>query len=256
MLGADRQKIILDRLYQNNSVRVSELSEEFDVHEETIRRDLKSLANNWDIELVYGGAVLKTPVTGPSVEETAMKNKREVHYEEKQLIAKKAASLIKPGETIGLNSGSTVEYILDYIKKDQLPLNIVTLNVHLASKAAFMDDVEVFVPQGKIWKKSGAIISTAAVEFMRSFTIDKCFLGISAFNLQKGICHPNFEEVEGNQAMLQASREAFIVTDSSKINQSALYKMFKLDDVSGFVVDDDFPKEYREYLTLHKIQVL
>ena len=66
MLSADRQRIILDQLYEKGSVKVSELSQELGVHEETIRRDLKALAQKWDIDIVYGGAILKTPDYHPS----------------------------------------------------------------------------------------------------------------------------------------------------------------------------------------------
>lgn len=255
MLNVDRQKIILDQLYQKGSVKVSELSGEFGVHEETIRRDLKTLASRWDIETIYGGAVLKNKIATPSVQEMNMQMKREHNYEEKQIVARKAASLIQPGETIGLNSGSTVEYILDYLE-DKKPLNIVTLNVHIASKAVLMDGVEVYVPGGKIRGKSGAVIGPGAVDFIKSFSIDKCFCGVSAVNLGKGICHPNMEEVEGNRAMVRASRERYIVSDSSKMNQTALFKMIDIEEINGFVVDQYFPEEYKEYMELHGIEVI
>lgn len=255
MLNVERQKIILDILYQKGSVKVSELSEEFEVHEETIRRDLKTLASNWDIETIYGGAVLKNKINTPSVQEVKMQMKRNRNYEEKQMIAKKAASLIQPGETIGLNSGTTVEYILDYLE-DKKPLNIVTLNVHIASKAVLMDGVDVYIPGGKIWGNSGSVIGYEAVEFIQSFTIDKCFCGMSAMSLGKGICHPNMEEVEVNKAMVQASRESYIVSDSTKMNQTALFKMLDIEAMNGFVVDQNFPEEYREYMELHGIEVI
>jgi DeoR/GlpR family transcriptional regulator of sugar metabolism len=255
MLNVDRQRIILDQLYQNGSVKVSDLSNKLNVHEETIRRDLKSLAAKWDIELVYGGAVLKNIITTPAVPEINMLSKRDNHYDEKQIVAKKAASLIQPGETIGLNSGSTVEYILDYIE-DKKPLNIVTLNVHIASKAILISGVDVYIPGGKLRTKSGAVIGAEASDFIRSFTIDKCFCGISAINLSKGICHPNIEEVSGNKAMLSASRQKYIVTDSSKVNQTALFKMFDIEEITGFVVDSDFPNEYQEYMELHGIDII
>ena len=117
MLSADRQRIIIDQLYQNGSVRVSDMSRQLGVHEETIRRDLKALAQKWEIDIVYGGAVLKNQITSPSVQEINMQMKRSENYEEKQLVARKAAALIEPGETIGINSGSTVEYILDYLEE-------------------------------------------------------------------------------------------------------------------------------------------
>ena len=255
MLNVDRQRIILDQLYQKGSVKVSELSAEFGVHEETIRRDLKALAAGWDIETIYGGAVLKNKIVTPSVQEMNMQMKRSRNYEEKQIVAKKAASLIQPGETIGLNSGSTVEYILDYLE-DKKPLNIVTLNVHIASKAVLLDEVEVYIPGGKIWGKSGSVIGPGAADFIKSFTIDKCFFGVSAVNIGKGICHPNMEEVEGNNAMVQASRMRYIVTDSSKMNQTALFKMIDIKDIDGFVTDENFPKEYQEYMEMNGIEII
>ena len=145
MLNIDRQRIILDQLYQKGSVKVSELSKELGVHEETIRRDLKALAAKWDIKTVYGGAVLKNTISSPAVQEINMLSKRGSHYGEKQIIARKAAALIQPGQTIGLNSGSSVEYILDYIEGKQ-PLNIVTLNIHIAAKALLLEGVDVYIP--------------------------------------------------------------------------------------------------------------
>lgn len=255
MLNVDRQKIILDHLYQKGSVKVSKLSEELGVHEETIRRDLKSLASNWDIELVYGGAVLNRAVDTPSVQEQKMQAKRERNYDAKQLLAKKAAALIRPYETIGLNSGSTVEYILDYLE-DKKPLNIVTLNVHIASKALLMDDVEVYLPGGKAWKKSGSMVGSGAAEFIKSFTIDRCFCGVSAISIGKGISHPNLEEVECNRAMVEASTKSYVVSDSSKLNQNALFKMFNIEDVDAFIVDEDFPNDYKEYMEMHGIEII
>ena len=255
MLNVDRQKIILDHLYKKGSVKVSKLSEELGVHEETIRRDLKALASNWDIELVYGGAVLNGTVDRASVQEQKMQAKRACNYEAKQVVAKKAAALVKPGETIGLNSGSTVEYILDYLE-DKKPLNIVTLNVHIASKALLMDDVEVYLPGGKAWKKSGSIIGPGAADFIRSISIDRCFCGVSAVSIGKGITHPNIEEIAGNQAMVDASTKCYVVTDSSKLNQTALCKLINMEDVDGFIVDDDFPNDYKEYMEMQGIEII
>ena len=225
MLNVDRQKIILDHLYQKGSVKVSKLSEELGVHEETIRRDLKSLASNWDIELVYGGAVLNRAVDTPSVQEQKMQAKRERNYDAKQLLAKKAAALIRPYETIGLNSGSTVEYILDYLE-DKKPLNIVTLNVHIASKALLMDDVEVYLPGGKAWKKSGSMVGSGAAEFIKSFTIDRCFCGVSAVIASKVISALFSNPLMSPGACIK-SPAAAIIRSSSLLNICAfLRRMF------------------------------
>ena len=184
-----------------------------------------------------------------------MLSKRGSHHGEKQIIARKAAALIQPGQTIGLNSGSSVEYILDYIEGKQ-PLNIVTLNIHIAAKALLLEGVDVYIPGGKLRTQSGSVMGSEAADFIRSFTLDQCFCGTSAVNLSKGICHPNIEEVEGNRAMIDASRKKYIVSDSSKMNQTAPFKMFDIDCVDGFIVDNNFPPEYREYMELHGIEVI
>ena len=113
--------------------------------------------------------------------------------------------------------------------------------------AVMLDGVDVYIPGGPIRAKSGSVIGVEASDFVRSFTIDKCFCGVSAVNLSKGICHPNYEEIDGNKAMVAASRQCYIVSDSSKMNQNAPFKMIDLSDVDGFVVDAHFPKEYQEY---------
>jgi len=255
MQAKERQKIILDQIYSNGMVKVTELSKELGVHEETIRRDLKALSSHRGIEIIYGGAVLKNLPPAPTVEEIILQTKRLENYEKKCIVAKKAASLIQPGDTIGLNSGSTVELILNFIT-DKAPLNIITLNVHIASKASQIPGMDVFIPGGNIRNKSGSVIGGDAVKYLHGFTLDCAFLGVSAVSFSKGIGHPNKPEVEVNQAMAQISKKNYIVTDSSKLNKTAPFHMYDLQDIHGFIVDDEFPDDYREFLELHSIDII
>ena len=64
------------------------------------------------------------------------------------------------------------------------------------------------------------------------------------------------EEVECNRAMVEASTRSYVVSDSSKLNQNALFKMFNIEDVDGFIVDDAFPNDYREYMEMHGIEII
>lgn len=255
MLNVDRQKYILDMLYRTGSVKVSELAEQFGVGVETIRRDLKALAAEWDIEVIYGGAYMKNSENSISVHEQTMAIKRGENYDAKQIIAKKAASLISPGDTIALNSGSTVEYILDYLT-EKTPLNIITLNVNVAAKALSVPNVNVYIPGGKIRGSSGMIIGASSTEFIKTFTIDKCFFGVSAISLSHGITHPVMEEVESNRALLSVSSKNYVVGDSSKMDKQSLVRMAKLEEMDAFIVDDNFPPNYRKYMALNKIEVI
>lgn len=254
MLSIERQQIIKDQIYKKGSVRVSELSTKFGVHEETIRRDLKTIAEKWDIELIYGGACLKSAAMA-SVKEMALIAKRNKNYDAKQIIAKKAAALVEPGDVIALNSGSTVEYILDY-HKDKIPFSVVTINVNVAAKASLIDGINVYLPGGMIRGKSGTVIGPGAVDFIKSFSIDKYFVGASAVSIGKGITHPVMVEVELNQALYESSAKSYLVCDSSKIGKNALFKMIDLDGMDSCIVDDNFPDDYKNYLTEKNIQII
>jgi DeoR/GlpR family transcriptional regulator of sugar metabolism len=254
LLNVERRKEILNTLFGKGSVTVGELSRKYGVGDETIRRDLKELARNWDIEIVYGGAHIKDSNGTQGVKELALLAKRSENYEAKQLIAKKAAVLIEDGEMIGLNSGSTVEYIIDYISDKSV--GIITLNVNVAAKALLLPKATVYIPGGRVRNSSGMVIGPGSLDFIKSFMIDKCFFGISALCKKRGIMHPVLEEVELNAAMLSVSSKNYVVTDSSKINKTAFFSMTPLDAIDYFIVDDDFPQDYREYVSLRGIEII
>ena len=255
MLNVERQRLILNMIYQNGSVKVSELAEQFNVGVETIRRDLKALATESDIEIIYGGAHLKNSTNSISVHEKTLAIKRTENYEAKQLIAKKAANLVSPGDIIALNSGSTVEFMLDFLYS-KTPLDIITLNVHVMEKALAIPDVNVYIPGGKVRTSSGMIIGPSTADFIGKFAIDKCFLGISAINLSHGITHPVMDEVESNRKLLSVSSKKYVVSDSSKFNKQSLVQMAKFDEVDAFIVDNELPTNYRKYMNLNKIEVI
>lgn len=253
MLPVDRRNEIIRALYGNGSVKTTDLGKKFGVREETIRRDLKAVAEKLPgINIVYGGAYLEK--SAEPVKESKITAKRAQNYERKQIIAKKAAALIEDGDVIGLNSGSTVEYIIDYIGDKNI--KIVTLNVNAAAKAVLSPNAEVYIPGGMVRGASGMIIGPASVEFIKSFAIDKCFFGASAICLQRGVMHPVLEEIELNVAMLTVSAVNFVVTDSSKLQTTSLFTMAKFENVDNFIVDDDFPKEYRDFMAMHNINVI
>ncbi len=254
MLSVDRQKEILGLLFAKGSVTVTELSQKYGVRDATIRRDLKALAREWNVELVYGGAHVRDTGVPQAVKELALTAKRGENHEAKRLIAQKAAALIEDGDVIGLNAGSTVEYILDYIGEKSV--SIVTLALTVAARALALPHAEVYMPGGRIRKHSGVAMGPHALDFIRSFHIDTCFFGVSAFSKQRGFMHPVLEEVEFNRAMLSVSQKTYVVTDSSKINKTAFFSLASVGEVDAFIVDADFPEDYREYLSLHGIEIL
>lgn len=255
MLHIDRRKEILNTIMSKGSVKVASLSQKYGVGEATIRRDLKYLAEEYGITLSYGGAFRKEKINYQTTSEMDIYKKRTQNIEEKRLIAQKAARLIENGDTIALNAGSTVELVLDYLEDIQ-DVNLITLSLSVALKASAISGITVYMPGGKLRSFSGAFYGKEANEFLKSFNIDKAFMGVMAVSIDKGITHGAFEEIEINQTIYEISRKCYLMADYSKFDKVSLTKMVDLTAFDGFILDDKTPEIYREYCKSNNIEII
>ena len=184
MLHVERRKEILNKILKEGSVKADALAKKYEVGVPTIRRDLKYLAEEYGIELTYGGAYAKESLASQTTVEMNIAQKKLQNLDEKRIIAQKAARLIKDGDTIALNSGSTVELVLDYLE-DMKSLNVITLSLNVALKASTVKGVNVFMPGGRLRSISGAFYGKDADDFLRKFNIDKAFMGVWLFPFPK-----------------------------------------------------------------------
>lgn len=255
VLYVDRRKEILEMILENGSVKVSDLVEKYSIGKATIRRDLKYLAENNGVKLTYGGAFADDGTSYHSIKELSIQAKRNESIEEKTEIAKKASQLINDGDTIALNAGTTVEMILDYLD-GITKLNVVTLSLNVAVKAATLPFVDLYMPGGKLRSYSGAFYGKEAEDFLRKFSVDKAFFGVNAVSLKDGVTHSVFEEVSTNRILFDISNERYLVADSSKFDKMSLVKMADLDEFDGFVVDNKIDEKYVKYAEINDIDII
>jgi DeoR/GlpR family transcriptional regulator of sugar metabolism len=255
MSHIERRKEILNTIMSNGSVKVAELSGKFRVGEATIRRDLKYLAKEYGITLSYGGAFTKERINYQTIGEMDIYKKRTQNIEEKRILAEKAAQLINDGDTIALNAGSTVELVLDYLENIK-DVNLITLSLSTALRASSIPGITVYLPGGKLRSFSGAFYGKEAISFLKSFNINKAFMGAMAVSIDKGITHGAFEEVEINQAILEISQKRYLMADYSKFNKVSLTKLSELTIFDGFIFDDKTPESYWEFCRNHGIEMI
>lgn len=255
MLPIERRKEIMDILIKQGSVKADELAQRYQVGVPTIRRDLKYLSKEYRVNLMYGGAYVDEPSSYQTAEEFSITQKRQAHLPEKRIIAQKAARLIHAGDTIALNSGSTVELILDYVD-DTIPINVVTLSLNVAAKARTLSHATVYMPGGKMRNISGAFIGSFTNDFLRNFNIDKAFMGVLAVSLKKGVTHSSLEECITNQTLAEVSDACYLVADYSKFDKVSMANMFDLDMFDAFITDDKMPDRYKEYARANDITVI
>jgi DeoR family transcriptional regulator of aga operon len=228
MLYIDRRKEILELILKNGSAKVSELAQKYGVGDVTIRRDLKYLAQNYDIELTYGGALANNNIVYKSIMDV-LATRRTQNLDAKRIVAKKAAGLISDGDTIALNSGSTAELVLDYLGDGIRSLNLITLSLSIAAKASTKPFIDIYLPGGQLRSFSNSFYGTDAEAFLEKFSVNKAFFGVLAVSLKDGVTHPILEDANVNRALSKIASKRYLLTDSSKFDKVSLVKMIDLD---------------------------
>jgi DeoR family fructose operon transcriptional repressor len=246
LLPEDRRKIIRQLILENGSVRTTALAEQMNVNPVTVRRDLRELEALDEVRLVHGGAVLAVPVQHVAIQNDLM-SKRSTNIEEKIQIAKKAITLIKDGDTIAFNSGSTIELIVEHLPSDFKSLTVVALSLNVACMAAKHPYINLIVPGGILSRSSQALTGANAVNFISTLRVDKGFFGAQGADINAGFTESNFDQVATNRALIQVCSHKYLAADSSKFGNVAVGQICDLDEFNGLIVDDKVPDPIRSW---------
>lgn len=255
MLHEERIKEISNMLLQEGSVMVIDLADKYNVSPSTIRRDLKIVSEKHDIKLVYGGAYYKKKNDTESVIELNLVTKQTINLEDKIVIAKKAAALIKDGDTIILSSGSTAELILDYIGNFN-SINLITESLSIALKAANIPFINLYLPGGRYRNFSGMFYGDLPLKSIDDLSANKIFLGSMGVCINHGLTHPVPEEISVLKALMKISQEKYLIADSSKFGRVSLAKITDLTAFNGIITDNKLPEMYKEFAELNEIEII
>ncbi|WP_406677987.1 DeoR/GlpR family DNA-binding transcription regulator [Moorella sp. ACPs] len=252
MISAQRRKIIIDKINSGMPLSVSELSRELGVSPMTIRRDLSSLEKEGLLTRTHGGAV---PVGGGSEEEPSFDEKLNRFPAEKLAIARKAAELIKDGDTILLNAGTTVT-ALARLLKDRQNLTVVTNTVNIAMELAQSEGINLVLTGGNMRTRSYAMVGTLTERVLREIHVQKAFLGVNGISIEHGLTTPNMTEAHTNSLMIKAADEIIVLADHSKIGRVTLSRFAPIEAVSTLITDRAAPPDFIEELVRRGIEVI
>ena len=214
MLSKERYSIILNEVNAKKSVTIGELCELLDASESTIRRDLKALADEGLLVRVHGGAIALS--ASFSFVEYDVEEKSKLFTEEKQAIARYAASLIDDGDFVFIDAGTTTEKMIDYLPEKRV--TFVT-NAFIHAKKLAQRGFKVFIPAGKIKLTTEAIVGAECVSSIKSYTFTKSFLGANGISLSAGVTTPDRNEASVKTAVINNSKTAYVLADHSKFDQ-------------------------------------
>lgn len=244
MFAEERHSIIVQLIKSGQPVKVVELSLLLNASEATIRRDLQELENLGLLQRTHGGAV--SPQLGS---ELSFHDREIFHLDEKRQIALTAANLVKNGETILLDAGTTTREIARALCGKQL--TVATNSTDVAFVFADEPDIEVLL-LGGVWRKSiNSLVGPLTNSMLKLFCFDKVFLAANAVDCILGATTHNLAEAETKRAMLQAAKQSLLVVDHSKFEQKTFTQICSLNEVSMIITDSGIAKDTLDCLQDH-----
>ncbi len=210
-----RLEKITDFLNSNKVASVGEISELIDKSESTVRRDLKELVKQGILEETPGG--VKLPV---KISKDILYGERDViNASEKERIAEYAASLIEPGDSLFIDSGTTTSRMLKYINKFLIGVRIFTNSTNVAYECSSLGLDCIMLP-GKLKHETGGVVGDLTISFLNEFSFDKAFIGTNSITINKGYSTLDYKEALVKKTVTQNSVKNYVVSDYSKINAS------------------------------------
>jgi DeoR/GlpR family transcriptional regulator of sugar metabolism len=228
MLTAERRQFILEILRRDKKVLSSELSGVLKVSEDTIRRDLRELAESGLLQRVHGGALLPAPATASYTE-------RQMHApQEKEAIARAAAKLIRSGQVVILDGGTTTLQVARQLPLD-LAATIVTNSPPIAIALAEHPQIEVVMLGGQLYKKALVNVGAAAIAALGTIRADICLLGVCSLHPEIGITVQNLDEAYIKRAMIACSAEVVGLATAAKLDTAAAYVVGSIQSLTYLV---------------------
>ena len=231
---SERRQQISALVRERGSVQVAPLAARFGVSVQTIRKDLHFLEKRGVAERSYGGAISADAVNvavEPSVE-----TKRAINIDEKARIGALAASMVKPGDSIVLDSGTTALQIAHHLPDDE-DITVLTNDLDIVCALARKERITVVMLGGTLRRRNRAFYGAQTVGALDDLHVDKLFLGVDGFDLERGITTHFEPEAMLNRKMVQAARQVIAVTDRSKFGRVCLHRILNVGEIDDLVTD-------------------
>lgn len=236
MLQFERQQSILHYLQQHHTAKVGQLAKAIYTSEASVRRDLAAMEAEGLVVRVYGGVVLaehKNDVVPPALRDGA-------NSAAKDIIARRAADLIKDGDTVIFDSSSTVRRICQHIHKRK-NLKVITNNLRICEELK-ETDIAVYVTGGEFYKMRGCFLGPYAERFLASVNADAVFFSCKGLSEGGYLTDVSEDEISMRTAMLRQAKHSYFLCDSSKLGVNCTFTLCHADEVTDILCDAPLPE--------------
>ncbi|MEZ0447554.1 DeoR/GlpR family DNA-binding transcription regulator [Cellulomonas sp. ICMP 17802] len=231
MLAAQRKELLLARLRADGRLVAKDLAAELDTSEDTIRRDLRELADAGLAQRVYGGAIPVAPAAA------SYARRQQIATGSKQRVAAACLQLVEPGSTLILDGGTTALEVARLLPRDP-GLTVITHSPTIA--VALVDHpAEVVILGGRLFKHSVVAAGAAAVEAAALVSADLFLLGVTGVRPDTGLTTGDVDEAAMKRALARRAAQTWVMASQEKIGAASPFPVLRLDEVAGIVSDAD-----------------
>ncbi|MDX8532894.1 DeoR/GlpR family DNA-binding transcription regulator [Mesorhizobium sp. VK25A] len=237
MIHSKRHGEILRLLAEEGTITIASLAERLGVSLETVRRDIKPLADGGSV-LKMHGAVGLASIVGEAPFERRMRENAEA----KRLIARMVAATIRDGEAIMLDTGTTTSFLARELLGHRR-LTVVTNSSDIARTLATVNGNRVYMAGGELRSDSGAAFGISAIEFVSRFSVDHAVISIGAVDAAAGLTDYDLDEAEFARMVLSRGQRSLVITDHTKFGRQGLVRVCGFDGFSELVTDQPPPRD-------------
>lgn len=259
MIQQERLNRVLELVSERGNVTIADLGDALGVSAATVRRDLKSLADQRLVNRTHGGA----SALGSGYE-LPLQYKLVRQAEAKASIARATAGLIHPGDVVGLNGGTTTSEVARTLgRSDRLRshgevpgVTIVTNALNIAYELSVREQVRIVVTGGVPRRLSYELVGPLVASSLENFSIDTAILGVDGISSDFGATTVHEGEAEASRQIARTSRRTIVVADSSKLGRSTFARICALSEIDILVTEAQVPAEFAEDLRESGVEVV
>ena len=250
MLAQQRKSIIETMVKEKGSFKVSDLSEKFNVSQETIRRDIDKLQEECtNIVKIHGGVCYLSDNGVPS---TVRKN---LLIEEKLELAKKSVSLIKNGDIVFFDCSTTSVYIVQELIKSGKKVTLIS-NSSIINDYVKGSNLKLIIIGGIYCDDNDSYTGSIAIDLLSKFSANRTFISCPSFNLEKGLYDNSEDEAMIRHLMMKNSKQVILVVDHTKFDSFSLMKISDADCIDVLVTNKKMTDDEQRICSLSNITIL
>lgn len=238
LLAEERLSRIVDLLAQQGTVRTTALVEVLGVSGATVRRDLDVLAGRGLIRKVHGGAALVS-------QDQRYTDRQRAEQEGKARLAQAAVRLLRPGQTVYLDAGTTARHVAQALRRTPAltrTLRVVTHGLDVAYE--LNGECPLYVVGGEVYGSTYSLTGPDALATVARYSYDVFLVGCTSIDPERGLTNSNLVEAQQKSAILRRARQTVLMADHSKWGHSGFVTFAQLGEVHTWVTDDA-PREAR-----------